>query len=372
MNVMIKAIAVRDNYFDSDIATFSFTRRPYSLSECLGTDGAAVATGGDSAWGRVLGGGAYDGVAALKSGTLGDSQTNWVQITVSGPGTISFWWKVSSEGANRGRRRDGCTFSIDGVEVAYSDGTTNVWTQMTIEVSSPDSHTLKWAYGKDNNGTSADDDCAWLDEVVWTPAAIDPIPAVAVDAAPEAVTNAIEAAGFADAEAIQEAIGGEGAATKYAAFKAWAGSVKGAAGSAGAASAAGEVAVVANTNAAAAFLLGAERLFENAPKIEFGEVAIGTDGGGLGTSRPTMAVSVVVKDGEEAVKCAAEKVKDMFEATSDLGDWAGSGGRDGARPSQNALPVSVTVEEGEGDTMRFKVTPGDGSATRAFLRVKVK
>ena len=33
---------------------------------------------------------------------------------------------------------------------------------------------------------------------------------------------------------------------------------------------------------------------------------------------------------------------------------------------------TVTVAEGEGDTMRFKVTPGDGSATRAFLRVKVK
>ena len=141
-----------------------------------------------------------------------------------------------------------------------------------------------------------------------------------------------------------------------------------------AASAAGEAAVVANTNAAAAFLLGAERLFENAPKIEFGEVAMGTDGdagdGGLGASRPTMTVSVTVKDGEETVKCAAEKVKEMFEATSDLGDWAGNGGRDGARPSQNTLPITVPVDDGEGDTMRFKVTPGDGSATRAFLRIR--
>ena len=169
LNVTIKAIAVRDNYFDSDVATFSFTRKPYSLSECLGMDGTTVTTGGNSSWGRVLGSEAYDGVAALKSGTLGDSQTNWVQIVVSGPGTVSFWWKVSSEGINRGKRRDGCLFMVDGVEAAYSDGTNNVaWTQVTVEVDAPGTHTLKWAYGKNDNDTSAGDDCAWLAEVVWT------------------------------------------------------------------------------------------------------------------------------------------------------------------------------------------------------------
>ena len=197
----------------------------------------------------------------------------------------------------------------------------------------------------------------------------DPIPAVAVDAAPEAVTNAIEAAGFADAAAIKAAIGGEGAAAKYAAFKAWAGSVKGAAGSAGASAAAGEAAVVANTNAAAAFLLGAERLFERVPKIEFGEVAVGVRSSG--TLDPTMTVTLTVKDGDEAVKCAAEKVKEMFEATSDLGAWAANGGSQ----ESSQLPVTVSVAEepgSQGTAMRFNVTPGDGTAPQAFLRVRVK
>ena len=81
---------------------------------------------------------------------------------------------------------------------------------------------------------------------------------------------AVDGVGFAD-EDVKEAIGGS--AAEYAAFKTWAGSVKGA-GSASSA-AVGEAAVVANTNAAAAYLLGAERLFENAPKVEFGEVAVG-------------------------------------------------------------------------------------------------
>ena len=183
------------------------------------------------------------------------------------------------------------------------------------------------------------------------------LPTVAVDAAPEAVTNAIEMAGFADAVAIKEVIGGS--AMEYGKFKEWAQSVKRTGSSSGAA--AGEAVVVANTNAATAYLLGAERLFENAPKVEFGEVSVADgEGGGLGTSRPTMMVSVTVKDGEEAVTCAAEKVKEMFEATSNLGDWNGAA----------KLTPTVLVDEGEGATMRFKVALGDGTATQAFLRIR--
>ena len=102
-------------------------------------------------------------------------------------------------------------------------------------------------------------------------------------------------------------------------------------------------------------LLGAERLFENAPKIEFGEVVAGDEGTGT-----VLSVAVTVKDGEEAVACATEKVRGMFEATGDLGDWNGAA----------KMSPTVTVEASEGATMRFKVTPGDGTATRAFLRLR--
>jgi hypothetical protein len=84
------------------------------------------------------------------------------------------------------------------------------------------------------------------------------------DAASEAVTNAIDAAGFAD-KGVKDAIGGS--AAEYAAFKEWVQNVEGAGSASGAA--AGEAAVVANTNAAAAYLLGAERLFEFTPLLEF-------------------------------------------------------------------------------------------------------
>lgn len=110
-------------------------------------------------------------------------------------------------------------------------------------------------------------------------------------------------------------------------------------------------------HAAAACLLGAERLFANAPTVEIGEVSVG-DGESAGTT--AMSIAVTVKDGESVVAVNAAKVKAMFEATGDLGDWNGAA----------KLTPEVTVEEGDGATMRFKVTPGDGTAPRAFLRIR--
>ena len=34
---------------------------------------------------------------AARSGSLLDGQVAWLQTTVTGPGTLSFWWNVSSE-----------------------------------------------------------------------------------------------------------------------------------------------------------------------------------------------------------------------------------------------------------------------------------
>ena len=58
--------------------------------------------------------------------------------------------------------------------------------------------------------------------------------------------------------------------------------------------------------------------------------------------------------------CDAEKVAAMFESTSDLGDW------DGAAKLTPAVEELGTVD----GVMRFKVTPGDGSSPRAFLRIR--
>ena len=178
-----------------------------------------------------------------------------------------------------------------------------------------------------------------------------PMMSIADDALPEAVTNAIEAAGFVDMDAVKAAIGGS--AAEYMAFKSWANGVKSVTGAA----LAGEAAVVSSSHAAAAYLLGAERLFENAPVIKFDEIKVED---GASQMSVAMVVSVRVRDGDDVVKCSASKVATMFEATSDLGDWNGDA----------KLTPMVIVEEGDGETMRFRVTPGVGTADRAFLRIR--
>jgi hypothetical protein len=164
--------------------------------------------------------------------------------------------------------------------------------------------------------------------------------------------TAISNAGFADAS-VKEAIGGDLA--KYAEFQAWVQTVDG-----------GEKAVINSDHAAVSWQLGADALFENEPEIRIASLALanaqGTGNGEQGTAC-AMTVTVEVKDGEDVVKVAEEKVAAMFEATSDLCDWTG------------AAKLSPTVSgatRNADNTMTFTVIPGDGTTKSAFLRIKVK
>ena len=180
---------------------------------------------------------------------------------------------------------------------------------------------------------------------------MDTLPKIVGDADAATVNATVDEVGFADA-AVKAAIGG--IAAEYRAFKTWADGVKGAAGDAPA----GEAAVVANAHAAAAYLLGAERLFENEPTVEIGELAI-AEGESAGTT--AMTVAVTVKDGDSAVAVSAAKVAAMFEATGDLGDWTGAA---------KLTPTVTTSGTDASGKMTFVVTPGDGTASKAFLRIK--
>jgi hypothetical protein len=68
-----------------------------SLSQALDTTNLVWTTGGSASWsGQTTV--AHDGVDAARSGFISDAQESWLQMTVTGPGTVVFWWKVSSEG----------------------------------------------------------------------------------------------------------------------------------------------------------------------------------------------------------------------------------------------------------------------------------
>lgn len=119
-------------------------------------------------------------------------------------------------------------------------------------------------------------------------------------------------------------------------------------------------AVKASGTAWLSYAFGAVALFENEPTVEIGDVSVATDeDSGEGSRHTTMTVSVAVKDGERAVTVNREKVAAMFEATGDLGDWNGA-----------ALVPRVQSLGKSGDAMRFTVTPGDGTAAKAFLRIR--
>ncbi len=39
----------------------------------------------------------FDGIASARSGHINDNGETWLQTTVVGPGTVSFWWQAYSE-----------------------------------------------------------------------------------------------------------------------------------------------------------------------------------------------------------------------------------------------------------------------------------
>src|SRR6185436_7105091 len=100
---------------------------------------------------------AHDGVDAAQSGFLFDDEASWLQTTVTGPGQVSFRWKVSSEAGY-----DFVQFTIGGVEQAAISGEVD-WQQHTISFPSGP-QTFRWAYLKDGSAHDGADR-AWLDEV---------------------------------------------------------------------------------------------------------------------------------------------------------------------------------------------------------------
>jgi hypothetical protein len=109
----------------------------------------------------------HDGVDAAQSGAIGDDKYCGMEMTVTGPTTISFKWKVSSE-ANY----DYLIFVVDGVIRSYISGEQD-WATVTYSVG-PGAHNIDFDYFKDAD-TVAGQDKGWIDEVVLTPITTPPV-----------------------------------------------------------------------------------------------------------------------------------------------------------------------------------------------------
>lgn len=208
----INAIAVKDDWFDSETVSAKSIRIPESLSGCLNSSGLVFRTGGAAEWTVCLDE-SHDGEASACSGSIGDGLSSWIETEVAGTGTVSFWWKVSSE-ASKKRIYDRLRFTIDGEAIQEVEDIGGIidWTNVTCVVKTPGVHVLRWTYEKDEQNTMGAD-CAWLDNVVWT--LDDPLPPLDV-AVTDSDVRAITA-GLSDAR-LPVTISNT---TAYAAFRSW-------------------------------------------------------------------------------------------------------------------------------------------------------
>ncbi|HEY0454973.1 MAG TPA: glycoside hydrolase family 88 protein [Verrucomicrobiae bacterium] len=135
--------------------------RVFTLAEALDAGGLTWKTSGSPAWigeSNVT----HDGQSAAQSGAIAHGKSGSFSTSVTGPGQISFWWKVSSETNN-----DVLTFQIGSTEKARISGEVD-WAQAGPFAVPSGSQTLKWIYKKNSSG-KAGLDAGWVDQVVFAP-----------------------------------------------------------------------------------------------------------------------------------------------------------------------------------------------------------
>ncbi len=203
----IKAIAVRNDYFDSSVVVAESVRSWGTLNECLDNTTLVFTTGGDAPWFGTTAVSHVGGTSA-RSGAIGDLQSSWIETTVTNEGNVSFWWKTSSE-AYKKMPIDILSFSVDGVEMSAIGGVTE-WEELTVDVTGPGAHTLRWEYVKDE-ADSVGEDCGWLDRVSWTPAVA---PYIIVDAGDDK-TVSVPRTWIEGRTALVEAVNGDAEAALY-------------------------------------------------------------------------------------------------------------------------------------------------------------
>ena len=106
----------------------------------------------------------HDGKDALRSGIIYDKQNSYLLTRVTGPGTLTFWWKVSCEAGGN----DALRFLLDGAQKYSISGETD-WAKVTVYVTGSGTHVLKWNYTK-NSSVTKGQDFGWVDQIGWTPA----------------------------------------------------------------------------------------------------------------------------------------------------------------------------------------------------------
>ena len=282
----------------------------------------------------------------MRSGVIGDSGTSSIEMTVEGTGEIGFWWKSSSE-ISRNRKYDYVSFLIDGEEQSWLGGEKD-WTNEVFTVSGSGTHTLKWVYQKNDNGQTQGEDCAWLDEVTWTPAeSPDPIPLAVTD---DDVAAAL--VGIADASLAVNVTN----AVQYAAYRDWALSITNATTTA--------QTIKESTRTWLSYAFAADALIDKELTSDDVKIESFTPASTDGKFEFTVSVKdVTIGGGSVAVETLKENLKKV------LGIEGAATLTTGAFSSDN---IDITFDTPVDGKARFTVSPPVDAGSSFFMRVKVK
>lgn len=133
----------------------------------------------------------HDGTSAAQSGPIGNGLQSRLDTTVTGPGTFSFYWKVSSE-----EYWDYLYFYIDGSQQDAISGESG-WQSESYTISQG-THTCRWSYIKDTSVADGSD-AGWLDQVVWSHAPATPtLASPANGTTTVSLTPTLQASAFSD------------------------------------------------------------------------------------------------------------------------------------------------------------------------------
>jgi len=140
--------------------TAEFSAGQVLLREAVDNASLGWADSGDEPWFGQTQASYFDGDAA-QSGKITDAQSSQLEPTLEGPGTLFFYWRVSSED-----RFDFLRLWLDGTKQAEISGAVS-WERQTLAIPAGQ-HGLRWSYDK-NSSVSGGDDAGWIDQVVYVP-----------------------------------------------------------------------------------------------------------------------------------------------------------------------------------------------------------
>lgn len=164
----IKAIAIKDDWLDSEVAVASVEKQ-----KCIGDimkDADTKFVNDDKyAWvedSSVF----YSGAASMRSGSLPDYASTILSATVCGSGRLLFHWRADCEVDEQDHEFDHGEFLVDGVEaVGRIDGKSE-WRAEDVRIEGVGEHAVAWVYRKDDcDELGYSGGSIWVDNFIWIP-----------------------------------------------------------------------------------------------------------------------------------------------------------------------------------------------------------